>query len=651
MSLLAALTVKVSAILLLVLAGAFCLRTRSAAARRWVLAIGVVSACAAPALHVLPVPPVVRVAPLGVLDWSAGPVFDMLRLRPFSLFTADSDPVGSAVASESTGFRVGRSGLAAAAVASGHVAGRLAVTIWLVGAVASAGVLLVGLTRLRRLHALSSRATDGPWHRLCADLARSCGLRRGVDLLFGPRPGLVATWGWRRPAIMLPAAAAEWSAERMRVVLLHELAHARHCDWLLQMAAEALRCVWWFNPLAWVVRARLRRESEHAADDLVLARGVPATTCATHLVELAKEARKHRRTWLPAPAMARPSHLERRLSAMLNAHTNRRPMTRLARLWSLGLLVLVSMLVAGLQVGAQTARISGAVVDQDGNAVRNPEVTFTIREAWQSADPMRYAYVDQAGNVVRNPDITRISRSRSASAQLIGRDDGRFEVFDLGPGEYSLAVNTPGFEPLFRRFSLEVGEQREEELVLTRLPASRQPRTGPEAATTGAAPATTGRLPESIGSTVEQEPPTEPSSARIAELVERAAALQQQLQSVLDELQTVLEDPDRPSDRPDEPDEPVRIGDGVPPPAKIHDVPPVYPPAAREAGVQGLVILEATIDPTGTVGNIEVLRSVPELEEAAIAAVDQWRYEPTLVDGAPVSVLMTVTINFLLPSP
>ena len=647
MSLVAVLTVKVSAILLLALAGAFCLRTRSAAARRWVLAIGVVSACAAPALHVLPVPPVVRVAPLGVLDWSAGPVFDMLGLRPFSLFTADAVPAGSAVASESAGFRLGRSGLAAAAVASGRVAGWLVVMIWLVGAVASAGVLLAGLARLRWLRAASRRATDGPWHRLCADLARSCGLRRGVELLFGPRPGLVATWGWRRPAIMLPAAAAEWSAERMRVVLLHELAHARHCDWLLQMAAEALRCVWWFNPLAWVVRARLRRESEHAADDLVLARGVPATTCATHLVELAKEARKHRRTWLPAPAMARPSHLERRLSAMLNAHTNRRPMTRLTRLWSLGLLVLVSMLVAGLQVGAQTARISGAVVDQDGNAVRNPEVTFTIRTAGQQVRLGSYAFFDRSGNLVRNPDVT-ISRATSQHARPDGHDDGRFEIFDLGPGEYILAVRASGFEPLYRQLSLEAGEQREEELVLSRIPASRQPLTGAGSATTGTAPATTGRLPESIGSAGGQEQSTGPSSERIAELVERAAALQEQLRSVLDELQTVLDGPDQPSGRPDEP---IRIGNGVPPPAKIHDVPPVYPPAAREAGVQGLVILEATIDPTGEVGNIEVLRSVPELEEAAIAAVEQWRYEPALVDGAPVSVLMTVTINFLLPSP
>ena len=290
MSLLAALTVKVSAILLLTLVSAFCLRMRSATARHWVLAVGVVSACVAPTIHVLPIPPVVRVAPVGPLASSAGPVFDALGLLPYVPFTepADTGAIGPAGASEPAGSRPGRSRPAVVAVASDHVVGRLAVTIWLVGVVASVGVLLVGLARLRWLRATSSRVTDGPWHRLCTDLARSCGPKRGVDLLVGPRPGLVATWGWRRPAVMLPASASEWSAERMRVVLLHELAHAHRGDWMLQMAAVALRCVWWFNPLAWVVRARLRRESEHAADDHVLAQGVPATTCATHLVELAR---------------------------------------------------------------------------------------------------------------------------------------------------------------------------------------------------------------------------------------------------------------------------------------------------------------------------------------------------------------------------
>ena len=92
-----------------------------------------------------------------------------------------------------------------------------------------------------------------------------------------------------------------------------------------------------------------------------------------------------------------------------------------------------------------------------------------------------------------------------------------------------------------------------------------------------------------------------------------------------------------------------RVGDGVPPPRKIHDVLPAYPSAARALRVQGLVILEATIGPTGEVVDVEVLRSVPELDAAAVAAVEQWRYEPTLVDGEAVPVAMTVTITFALP--
>ena len=87
-----------------------------------------------------------------------------------------------------------------------------------------------------------------------------------------------------------------------------------------------------------MVRARLRRESEQAADDVVLTQGVDAATCAAHLVELAREVQRHRRTWLPAPALARPSHLERRVSTMLNPRTDRRPMTRPGRFCSLGVL-------------------------------------------------------------------------------------------------------------------------------------------------------------------------------------------------------------------------------------------------------------------------------------------------------------------------
>ena len=158
-------------------------------------------------------------------------------------------------------------------------------------------------------------------------------------------------------------------------------------------------------------------------------------------------------------------------------------------------------------------------------------------------------------------------------------------------------------------------------------------------------PVSAARLAESIGSAVAQEQPAEPSSEQIAELVARAAALQEQLQAVLDELQALLGGSDRPAGGSDEP---FRVGGGIRPPMKVLDVSPVYPPEAREARVQGVVILEITLSRTGEVSDVEVVRSTPLLDEAAVAAVRQWRYEPTLVDGEPVSILMTVTMNFRL---
>src|SRR5678815_5797687 len=77
----------------------------------------------------------------------------------------------------------------------------------------------------------------------------------------------------------------------------------------------------------WIACSRLRRESELACDDIVLNSGIGGTSYASHLVELARTFSVHGRTWLPAPSIARPSTLERRVRAMLNPHVNRRPVS------------------------------------------------------------------------------------------------------------------------------------------------------------------------------------------------------------------------------------------------------------------------------------------------------------------------------------
>lgn len=95
-------------------------------------------------------------------------------------------------------------------------------------------------------------------------------------------------------------------------------------------------------------------------------------------------------------------------------------------------------------------------------------------------------------------------------------------------------------------------------------------------------------------------------------------------------------------------DEPVRIGGDVKPPNKIKDVKPVYPKDAKDARIQGVVILEIVVDREGRVSDVEVARSIPELDQAAVDAVQQWEFEPTYVKGKAVSVRMTVTVNFVL---
>lgn len=81
---------------------------------------------------------------------------------------------------------------------------------------------------------------------------------------------------------------------------------------------------------------------------------------------------------------------------------------------------------------------------------------------------------------------------------------------------------------------------------------------------------------------------------------------------------------------------------------KVRNVNPVYPQEALDAKIQGVVIMEARIERDGTVSRARVLKSIPELDDAAVEAVRQWEFTPTLLNGAPVPVMMTVTVNFTL---
>jgi protein TonB len=94
----------------------------------------------------------------------------------------------------------------------------------------------------------------------------------------------------------------------------------------------------------------------------------------------------------------------------------------------------------------------------------------------------------------------------------------------------------------------------------------------------------------------------------------------------------------------------VRIGGDVREPRKLKQVNPEYPPLARAAHIEGIVVLECLIDSDGRVKDVQVLRAPPVLADAAVDAVRQWVYAPTLVNGVPSQALMTVTVRFELHS-
>jgi protein TonB len=101
----------------------------------------------------------------------------------------------------------------------------------------------------------------------------------------------------------------------------------------------------------------------------------------------------------------------------------------------------------------------------------------------------------------------------------------------------------------------------------------------------------------------------------------------------------------------DVPQAPVRPGGSIKAPVRTVYVRPDYPPTALAARISGTVVIEAIIDTDGSIRDARILRSVPLLDAAALAAVRQWRYTPTQLNGVPVAVIMTVTVTFTLSEP
>ena len=106
--------------------------------------------------------------------------------------------------------------------------------------------------------------------------------------------------------------------------------------------------------------------------------------------------------------------------------------------------------------------------------------------------------------------------------------------------------------------------------------------------------------------------------------------------------------PPPPPPKPKPPAAPIRVGGNVAAASLLNQVKPVYPPLAKAARVQGTVKFEAEISKEGAIQNLKLVSGPPLLVQAAMAAVQQWRYRPTMLNGEPVVVLTTIDVNFTL---
>jgi TonB family protein len=372
------------------------LRGQSAARRHWMLAYVILLAAAQPIIRdTVPAWQVVRLP-------AAGP--SPQAITPSSIETTFEYAGPLAPARPSPPARVVR----------------VARQLWLAGVAVSFGVLLIGIAWLM-WQTVRSAPAGGRWIEMRQAVGDALGVNARVRILETRHPALLVTWGLFRPVILVPQGASAWSDERLRVVLAHEMAHLARRDWLVQLVAECLRAVYWFNPLFWLACARLRSESEHAADDRVLGLGVVNTSYASHLVDLARSFSVHGRTWLPAPSMARPSTLERRVVAMLNARLNRQPMSARWRAAAALFAIAVAVPVAAASLAAGAP--SGVLRDPHGRVLP----AATVRLSAIGTDTIHETATDASG---------------------------AFQFGEVPDGEYMLSARLPGFRSARQRVSV-----------------------------------------------------------------------------------------------------------------------------------------------------------------------------------------------------
>jgi len=232
----------------------------------------------------------------------------------------------------------------------------LAALIWLIGMMIALARILATQIYLRQMTRKMTTCENSLPLKILENLRRDYQIKYPVKLLVSKISASPMTWGFWRPVVSLPTESVHWPDERLRVVLAHELAHIKRRDCLTQGLAQLACTFYWFNPLAWLAARQMRAEREKACDDFVLNAGARPAEYANHLVEIARQFSAAQLTG--AVAMARPSGLESRVIAILDAGRNRNVVGKITAVFIAVIIFGLGFLIGGCSDKHSPARWS-----------------------------------------------------------------------------------------------------------------------------------------------------------------------------------------------------------------------------------------------------------------------------------------------------
>jgi TonB family protein len=517
------------------------------------------------------------------------------------------------------------------------------VAVLLAGLFVRAAWLALGLVRLRRY-----RRAARPLGRAGAevlDLIRDIAPR--ARLLLSAEIASPVTFGVIRPVVLLPSHFRELSPAVQEAIVCHELIHVARRDWIYTIGEELIRAALWFHPAIWWLLGQVHLSREQTVDSEVVARTQARQEYVDALLAIAGV--RPQLDLAPAPLFLRRRHLKQRVVAILKERSMSKARFVTALAVGLGVIVIACWVAAGafpLEASPQV------VADAEGVSVDAAALGIVHRAAVDYPEPARRkgvqgnviveVSVDAEGNVNDARVVSGPEELRRATLQSVLQwhfaQTGAPGVKQVGIA-FALPAGNTGAKPGSRLAVLPAGV---ESAVLKRLTIAGLSKSAEEDLRA--------RLPVTEGATV-----TDDSLVRLQKVArEFDEHLEFGLNSdangsvnvVLTARTTAAGVDTLPPPSPGV--KRLRVGGNVQQAKLVSKAVPVYPPAAKQARVQGLVRLQALIDRDGNVASLQVLSGDPLLVPAATDAVKRWTYNTTLLNGDPVEVITAIDVNFTL---